>query len=231
MKTIRVVLRIGGSIIERGSAESWLGRAIGHAGTRSILIVCGGGSLANAVRHQQGRLRYPDAVAHRMAILAMQQNAWLVQDIAIRLLAGRDDESSIDASFATSDGSTIGVVPHVAANKTRQTRNRLVPIAETRTHCLTMLSRPGIAVWLPDRMTATAAELPQNWQVSSDSIATWLATNVRADELVIAKSTTGGVFSNNPQALLDNDIVDAAFPDFAERFTGRLLVTDDPLAW
>ena len=48
---------------------------LAKTGRGKVVIVPGGGSFANCVRNNQQVLGYDDVVAHRMAVLAMQQYA------------------------------------------------------------------------------------------------------------------------------------------------------------
>ena len=48
------------------------------ASPRPIVVVPGGGALADEVRASQRGLGFGDAAAHRMALLAMDQLAWAV---------------------------------------------------------------------------------------------------------------------------------------------------------
>lgn len=45
----------------------------------------------------------------------------------------------------------------------------------------------GIAVWLPRRMTREAADIPASWDVTSDSLAAWLAGRLGARRLILVK--------------------------------------------
>ena len=56
--------------------------------------------------------------------------------------------------------------------------------------------------------------LPQDWSVTSDSIAAWVATAVAADELVLLKSCLPAPSTTRRQAALDG-YIDAYFPQAA----------------
>jgi 5-(aminomethyl)-3-furanmethanol phosphate kinase len=72
MKGPRAIVKLGGSLADSTLLIHWL-RAIVRSGSGRIAIVPGGGVFADQVRSVQARWRLPDAVAHRMAILAMEQ--------------------------------------------------------------------------------------------------------------------------------------------------------------
>jgi aspartokinase-like uncharacterized kinase len=73
MKAVpRAVVKLGGSLADSRLLVHWL-RAVVRARSGQIAIVPGGGVFAEQVRSVQHRWRLPDAVAHRMAILAMEQ--------------------------------------------------------------------------------------------------------------------------------------------------------------
>jgi aspartokinase-like uncharacterized kinase len=71
-----IVIKLGGSVIRSGALLPWLD-AIGRASC-PVILVPGGGALADEVRACQARLGFGEAAAHRMALLAMDQLAWAV---------------------------------------------------------------------------------------------------------------------------------------------------------
>ena len=75
-ETRPIVVKLGGSVVRSAELTPWLD-AIATA-PRPIVVVPGGGALADEVRACQHRLGFGDAVAHRMALLAMNQLAWAV---------------------------------------------------------------------------------------------------------------------------------------------------------
>ena len=71
-----VIVKLGGSVVRAPELSAWLD-AIASA-RRPIVVVPGGGALADEVRSCQAELGFGDASAHRMALLAMDQLAWAV---------------------------------------------------------------------------------------------------------------------------------------------------------
>lgn len=73
-----LVIKIGGSLAETGRLGSVLTIV---AGARiPVVIVPGGGPFADAVRNLQAEMQFDDAVAHRLAMLAMEQMAECIVD-------------------------------------------------------------------------------------------------------------------------------------------------------
>lgn len=70
-------------------------------------------------------------------------------------------------------------------------------------------------IWLPDPRR-DALELEASWDVTSDSLALWLATRLGAHRLVLVKSCESPADRDWP-ALAEAGIVDAAFPNLAAR--------------
>jgi aspartokinase-like uncharacterized kinase len=70
------VVKLGGSIVRGGALAAWLD-VIADV-ERPIVVVPGGGALADEVRHCQRQLGFGDVTAHRMALLAMDQLAWAI---------------------------------------------------------------------------------------------------------------------------------------------------------
>ena len=76
------------------------------------------------------------------------------------------------------------------------------------------LAAGKVPVWLPARMAMAAADIPASWQVTSDSLAAWLAGKLRAPRLLLLKQVE---LSRQPVAaheLVARGIVDPAFPQF-----------------
>ncbi|WP_156150769.1 uridylate kinase [Hyphomicrobium sp. 99] len=72
-----LVIKVGGSLSETGRLGGVLEML--SAAQVPIVIVPGGGPFADAVRSLQREMSFDDAVAHRLAMLAMEQMAeWMV---------------------------------------------------------------------------------------------------------------------------------------------------------
>lgn len=75
------------------------------------------------------------------------------------------------------------------------------------------LQREAVPVWLPSAMALADPAIAESWDVTSDSLAAWLARRIRARRLVLMKSMpTPSVLE--PHALADLEAVDRAFPQF-----------------
>jgi 5-(aminomethyl)-3-furanmethanol phosphate kinase len=72
-----------------------------------------------------------------------------------------------------------------------------------------------IPVWLPARMVLGAPEVPQSWDVTSDSLAAWLAGALSARRLLLIKSCNIEVPASAHE-LAAEKTVDPMFPRFAE---------------
>jgi aspartokinase-like uncharacterized kinase len=69
-------------------------------------------------------------------------------------------------------------------------------------------------VWLPSSMVLADDTIPKSWDVTSDSLAAWLATRLGAERLVLVKSAGLSQGGTTPAQLSREGIVDAAFPEF-----------------
>lgn len=74
------VVKLGGSLCQRPELPLWL-EGLAQLGGGRAIIVPGGGGLANEVRRLQAHWQFDDLPAHNMAVLAMAQNAWLMQGL------------------------------------------------------------------------------------------------------------------------------------------------------
>ena len=104
---------------------------------------------------------------------------------------------------------------------------RLVPCADA--DAIMRAHRQGrAALWQPALMTLEAPDLPTSWDVTSDSLAVWLAIALGAAQLTLIKSTPT---IPAPDRWVADGLVDPYFPLISQRFTGsvRALTLDDAL--
>ena len=85
------------------------------------------------------------------------------------------------------------------------------------------LSRQKIVIWLPDIVELDNSAIKASWDITSDSLAAWLAKILPATELILVKSAIIDS-SLSLQQLAKLDIVDKVFCDFVSQATFRLQV-------
>jgi len=83
-------------------------------------------------------------------------------------------------------------------------------------------------IWFPDMQCLNLAGIPATWDITSDSLAAWLASNLMASELVLVKSAPIPS-SYTLLQLTEQGVVDRAFCRYAgpENYTVRLFHRDD----
>jgi aspartokinase-like uncharacterized kinase len=91
-----------------------------------------------------------------------------------------------------------------------------------------------VRVWNPRRLRAGHPDIPETWDVTSDSLALWLAAEIRADRCILVKSASPprGADRAAPDwgALAARGLVDAAFPAFAAAYPGAIILRGPPEA-
>jgi aspartokinase-like uncharacterized kinase len=175
-----LVIKLGGSLIGSSALGDWLAAVTCLPG-RAILVP-GGGPFADAVRTAQAKLGFGDAAAHAMAILAMEQYAHALLDLA----------------------------PALAPCATR---------AE--------LTAARHGVWLPARLALAASDIPPSWDVTSDTLAAWLACEIEASGLALVKRAGAPTAGSTPLDWAAEGLVDPAFPAAAARFGGPVTCLGD----
>jgi aspartokinase-like uncharacterized kinase len=127
------------------------------------------------VRAAQSARGFDDAIAHRMALLAMEQYAWMLEGLCAELIP-----------------------------------------AATRDEILAVLDAGAVPVWLPSRAVLAQPDIEPCWDVTSDSLAAWLARALDASLLLLVKA----VAQPQPRAaaaLARDGVVDRAFPAYLAR--------------
>jgi 5-(aminomethyl)-3-furanmethanol phosphate kinase len=81
----------------------------------------------------------------------------------------------------------------------------------------TPLATSTVALWLPSAMVEADPAISESWDVTSDSLAAWLAWRIGATHLVLVKSAPAPDPSLSPERLAALGLVDAAFPAYAAK--------------
>jgi dihydroneopterin aldolase len=84
------------------------------------------------------------------------------------------------------------------------------------------LVRGVTPLWSPIALLDGVPDLPENWDVTSDSLALWLAGQMAVPNLVMVKHMRAEERALPPEELAARGIVDRAFPNFLARFNVRL---------
>ncbi|WP_020185168.1 hypothetical protein [Methylopila sp. 73B] len=79
-------------------------------------------------------------------------------------------------------------------------------------------------LWAPSRM-ALGADVPASWDVTSDSLALWLALTLGAKRLVLVKSAPAAAGAG-PRGWVEAGLVDPYFPTLAVRFSGEIVCVE-----
>jgi aspartokinase-like uncharacterized kinase len=148
-----VVVKLGGGLARVAGGLAAAGAALSRAARRRpLLVVPGGGVLADAVRAAERELSLSPAAAHWMAVLAMDQYA-----------------------YAVVSATPGAVVVHDAVE------------------IQAALGAGQVPVLAPYRWLLAADPLPHRWEVTSDSIAAFVAGALDAELLVLLKPVAGPV--------------------------------------
>jgi 5-(aminomethyl)-3-furanmethanol phosphate kinase len=162
------VIKLGGSLSADPVLRPWLDMLV-ECGSGKVVIVPGGGPYADEVRAAQRCWHFDDAVAHRMALLAMEQYGLQLQGI-----------------------------------------NPALAIADSIATIERALREKKVAIWLPSAMALAAPEISTTWDVTSDSLAAWLAKMIHAERLILVKSCSVKA-EDSVAELARQGIVDASF--------------------
>src|SRR5260370_40673337 len=95
-----------------------------------------------------------------------------------------------------------------------ETRGEGRAVADSMDSIRRGLADGQVPVWLPTPMALGAAEIPPSWDVTSDSLAAWLAGKIGAERLVLVKQVEPASGTARVADLAERGIVDRAFAKF-----------------
>lgn len=176
-----MVVKLGGSLMGSSELSSWLDAIETKSRQSNIIIVPGGGRFADTIRDFQKTYQFADNAAHKMAIMAMCQYGYLLNDLNNNLKIINDHKQITDC-----------------------------------------LDSKQPLLWLPIQLIEDDSELDSGWDVTSDSIALWLASKINANQLILVKSKA---LSNDIAHLrkhIENNDLDRAFERYSTKYLGEI---------
>jgi 5-(aminomethyl)-3-furanmethanol phosphate kinase len=96
-------------------------------------------------------------------------------------------------------------------------------IVRSATDIRKQLPRQKIVIWSPDIAELECAGVQASWDITSDSLAAWLAKVISASELILVKSALINASLSLPE-LAKQNIVDKGFCDFVMQATFKIQV-------
>ncbi|MEM1514699.1 MAG: delta 1-pyrroline-5-carboxylate synthetase [Candidatus Bathyarchaeia archaeon] len=151
------VLKVGGSLIEHPSELKGLCRTLASlAKTHKMLVVPGGGVFADLIRRIDEVYGLSNTIAHRMAILAMDQYGLFLSNMILN-------------SFTC-----------YSLEEARNAKPSSLPIL------------------LPSRYMLHEDPLEHSWDVTSDSIAAYIAGVLNAKKIILV-TDVDGIYTEDPK--------------------------------
>ena len=102
-----------------------------------------------------------------------------------------------------------------------KSRNPSFVLANTTSDIKQSLINHAVVIWSPDITELDLSEVKESWDVSSDSLAAWVATKLNANELILVKSAKIPD-KINFQQMQKQGIVDLAFNEYTEKSTYKI---------
>ncbi|MGD9131219.1 MAG: delta 1-pyrroline-5-carboxylate synthetase [Candidatus Bathyarchaeota archaeon] len=163
---MEAVLKVGGSLSEDPTSLTRLCQELSAlTKVHRIAIVPGGGEFADTVRKLDKTYRLSNTVAHKMAILAMDQYGFLLSDIIPKSYVSRSLEEIINSAKGT------------------------------------------LPILLPSKLMFREDPLEHSWDVTSDTIAVYIAQLLHAEKLLLV-TDVDGIFSEDPKKTLDAKLIE-----------------------
>jgi aspartokinase-like uncharacterized kinase len=163
---MEAVLKVGGSLADDPTSLANICQELNALSkAHRILIVPGGGEFADTVRKFDKTYSLSDVVAHKMAILSMDQYGFLLSDII--------PESYVSPSLEEISNSAKGTLP----------------------------------IFLPSKLMFREDPLEHSWDVTSDTIAAYIAKLLNTEKLILV-TNVDGIFSEDPKKILNTKLIE-----------------------
>ncbi len=82
-----------------------------------------------------------------------------------------------------------------------------------------------VPVWLPFKMINICQDVSTNWNITSDSLALWLAGHLNAEHVLLVKSASISKSSSgnlHARQLSESEMVDKDFPEFVKKLESSI---------
>ncbi|MDP8234256.1 MAG: hypothetical protein P9M06_05595 [Candidatus Saelkia tenebricola] len=147
-----ILIKIGGSLFKKSpTVLSKLCKIIYKLSKEyKIIVIPGGGGLADHIRILQRKFEFSDNKSHWMAIMAMDINGMLISE-----------------------------------------ENKNFELVRTIPECKRSLNKKNIPIFLPYNFLKKINSLPENWEVTSDSIALVISHFLDTDYIILLKDVNG----------------------------------------
>ncbi len=164
------VVKVGGSLTATPVVLRALCEKLGRLAERHrLLVIPGGGDFADIVRQVDRQYSLNPIIAHKMAILGMDQYGFLLSELIPNSLT----------------------IPNVAK-------------------AVVLWKSKRIVVFLPSRIMLEEDPLEKSWDVTSDSIAAYIADRLSAQNLILI-TNVDGLFTHDPKTHRDTKLVREIF--------------------
>jgi len=126
-----------------------------------------------------------------------------------------DAVRSAQASMGFDDGAAhaMALMAMAQFGRALQSLNPALRLAASRSAISRALKDGNVPVWSPEPM-ARAAALPETWELTSDSLAAWLAGALGAGRLVLVKHGRFEAGAVDVRDLVAHGVVDPLFPRY-----------------
>lgn len=117
---------------------------------------------------------------------------------------------------------------HMALGAMEQFGHALAALCPALVRCAeplalaTALAARRVPVWMPARMAGAAPDIPANWEMTSDSLAVWLAMRMGVRGAALVKR--GPLPTRDLAELARRGVVDPLLPQWARRFGKPVVV-------
>ena len=205
--TDAVVVKLGGSLLDLPDLMDRLKSLAEQLLPAPVLLISGGGVAAEFVRSLDQRFGLTSEQAHWTAIAAMSFNASLLERLnsEFRVVTDRADAEAVWSA------GRIAVLDALAFLRSQE-ESRLCEKGEGTIVAVRSANQACVRRSVRGANNDSAVDferLPPSWDVTSDSIAAWIAAQWRLSELVIAKSCDP--VSPCIATLIENGMLDAFF--------------------